>query len=140
MRFVQSLDDSVLAHIAGGLTAVVAAATALFSGHTLMHTGSEPVPVRPLYVDSADSSDSVYGQSVESTPYFDTAEEHLAVSVAMVSSTGSGATTATTATDVGATETLSHHVLRKEDDVDALNTQLDGILKSVKTRQVHRRR
>ena len=126
MRFVHSLDDSVLVHIAGGLTAVVAAATALFSGHALFGGRSEVAspPPPPDVVEEMGYSD----------PDSDPPMWYIASATAG-RDTGSGSDSGTsTATP------LCDRVRTKEADVDTMNEHIDGLLTEVKARQVQRRR
>jgi hypothetical protein len=135
MKFVHSLDDNVLMHIAGGLTAVVAAVTALFSGHTLINAPTTPLSHPPPSTtferahnmgdtgfsdsDGFDGLNYIYSDSNEIRQLTDTnspdAEPYLYYP-------------------------LCDRILQKEIEVDALNTQLDGILTEIKTRQRHRRK
>jgi hypothetical protein len=133
MRFVHSLDDNVLAHVAGGLTAIVAAATALFSGHILVggtapaapHPPAEPY-VEAVPYDDSGTSDRDPVQSLRA----DTADEHLGLAT---DSAGASTQPAT----VGG---LSSHILGKEDAVDAMNTDIDTLLQDVKSGRGQRRR
>lgn len=128
MRFVPSLDDNVLVHIAGGLTAVVAAATALFSGQALFggHADVASTPPPPDIVEEMGYSD----------PDSDPPMWYIASATAG-RDTGSGDETGTST----ATATpLCDRVRVKEADVDTMNEHIDGLLTEVKSRQVQRRR
>lgn len=99
MRFAPSWDDSVFAPVA----AVVAAITAMFSGHMIYRKAPSPPPVAyhaPLPVDVVPGGDD----------------------------TDSGADPAR----------LCDQVLTKEADVDALNDQLDVLLRDVKAHKAQR--
>jgi len=127
MRFVHSLDDSVLVHIAGGLTAVVAAATALFSGHALFG-GHADVASNPPPPDI-----------VEAMGYFDP-DSYSDPPTWYVASTGRDTGREADGTETGTATPLCDRVRVKEVDVDTMNEQIDDLLTEVKTRQGHRRR
>jgi len=126
MRFVHSLDDSVLVPIAGGLTAIVAAATALFSGHAFFRgehqsdtaDSHSPISVEVSLVESAVVEDSAF--TSDSSLYIDTGHRQ----------------------DFGSPEgeSLCGRVLSKEADVDTMNEQLDTLLQDVRAARGHRRK
>lgn len=124
MRFVPSLDDSVLVHIAGGLTAVVAAVTALFSGQALFggHADVASTPPPPDIVEEMGYSD----------PDSDPPMWYIASATAG-RDTGSDTSTSTATP-------LCDRVRVKEADVDTMNEHIDGLLTEVRSRQVQRRR
>lgn len=125
MRFVPSLDDSVLVHIAGGLTAVVAAATALFSGHALFDGRAEGASTPP----PPDVVEMGYSDPDSDLPM------RYAASATAERDTGSGGDSGTSPATP-----LCDRVRVKEADVDTMNAQLDGLLAEVKTRQGQRRK
>lgn len=110
MRFVQSLDDSALGFVAGGVAALVATVTALFSGHAYIEKNGAAVEAF-LVGDSAVHS-GVLPEGDTGSAWADPAP--------------SGA--------------LCDPILRREDDVDDLNEQIDELLRDVKSHKVQRRR
>ena len=124
MRFAPSLDDSVLVHVAGGLTAVVAAVTALFSGHAMFwHPTESAAPAAPIEVTA----------QVEPIEGGDTAAPALVEG--FVVDTGEGAV------EPPSPKTpLCDSLRTKEVDVDTLNQELDGLLQDLQSKKHQRRK
>ena len=117
MRFVHSLDDSVLGIVAGGVAALVATATALFSGHAYIERGGVPF-------ESFHAGDSAAHSGVWSDGDTGSAA-HASVPV--------GA-------DPAPEGSLCEPILLREGDVDELNEQIDELLRDVKSGKAQRRR
>ena len=127
MKFAHSLDDSVFGHIAGGLTALVAAATAMFSGHAVFGThpsnGESLPPHQSEIVEVIGYSDSGSDTSPP-TLWFDSG-------------------TATKGRDTGEPnhpprKPLCDRILIKEAGIDTMNDHIDGLLTEVKSRRAQR--
>lgn len=126
MRFVHSLDDSVLAIFSVGLATVVAAVTALFSGHALFGGRAEVAspPPPPDVVEEMGYSD----------PDSDPPTWYIASATAG-RDTGSGSDS-----DTSTATPLCDRIRTNEADVDTMNEQIDDLLQEVKSRQNQRRR
>lgn len=109
MRSVPSWDDNIFAPVA----AVVAAVTALFSGHVIYRQDPHPV-VQQAPVDTAPS---------------ETGGDTDRVSPDVV-----------TQPSTDPPDRLCDQVLTKEGDVDAMNAQIGDILEEVKARDTQRRK
>jgi len=126
MRFVHSLDDSVLGPLAGGLAATVAAITALVSGPALFSGDADtayPNPHSPEVAVVGPLDDSASGSDIDSSLFFDT---------------GDGMTSMPDLNPVE--DSLCGRVLNKEADVDTMNDNIDTILRDMKSGRGHRRR
>jgi hypothetical protein len=117
------LDDSVFGPIAGGLTALVAAVTAMFSGHAMFGTHPSLPPHHSEVVEVAGYSDSG-SDSSPPTPWFDSGTD-------------------TEGRDTGepkapAKKPLCDRILIKEAGIDTMNEHLDGLLTEVRSRRSQR--
>jgi hypothetical protein len=115
MKFVHSLDDNVLTHLAGGLTALVAAATALFSG-----------PILFPHVSASDSE--VVDTATESA-----GDDTATVGVLYPQADMVLLTEATTA------QGLNDRSSEREEAVDAMNVEIDVLLQRMKDKPQRRR-
>ncbi len=113
MKFVHSLDGNVLTHLAGGLTALVATATALFSG-----------PILLLHMSAPDSEVADTDSAEDDTAPVDDLYQQPEPLLLTEATTAQG---------------LNDRSNEREEAVDAMNVEIDVLLQRMKDKPQRRR-
>ena len=116
MKFVHSLDDNVLTHLAGGLTALVATATALLTGPVLFPHRFAP-----------------------DSEVVDTASESATDDTAPPVVVGVMYPEPVRLTEADVVQHLSDRSSEREKAVDAMNVEIDVLLQHMKDKPQRRR-